>query len=145
MADENVEIRAEWKGGLGFEAVNERGVAVRMDPPAEGATLTPMETALMALAGCTGMDVISILKKKQQTVQAMEIRLHGVRAQDHPRVYTGIELEYVITGANVDPEAVSRSIELSMTKYCSVGGMLSKTASIRTSFRILPAETATHE
>jgi putative redox protein len=104
-----------------------------------------METALMALAGCTGMDVISILEKKRQTVQAMEIRLHGVRAEDHPKVYTGIEVEYVITGTNVDPEAVSRSIELSMTKYCSVGGMLSKTAQIRTSFRILPAGKATHE
>jgi putative redox protein len=121
------------------------GIAVRMDAPKEGAYLTPMETALMALAGCTGMDVISILGKKRQSVQAMEIRLHGIRAEDHPRVYTGIEVEYVITGANVDPESVARSIELSMTKYCSVSAMFSKTAKIRTSFRILPAEENSRE
>ncbi len=137
MAGQPTEITARWKGGLGFEAVNAQGIAVRMDPPSDGAYLTPMELLLMALAGCTGMDVADILRKKRQPVDSMEIRVRGTRAEDHPRVYTAIELEYILSGADLSPEAVARSIELSMKKYCSVSGMLERSVSIRTSFRIV--------
>jgi len=137
MAGTETEITAHWKGGLGFEAVNAQGISIRMDPPSESAFLTPMELVLMALAGCTGMDVADILRKKRQRLESMEIRVRGTRTEDHPRVYTGIELEYVLAGADLTPEAVARSIELSMDKYCSVGGMLARSASIRTSFRIV--------
>jgi putative redox protein len=137
MAGQQTEISARWKGGLGFEAVNAQGVSVRMDPPSGEAFLTPMELVLMALAGCTGMDVADILRKKKQAVKSMEIRVRGTRAEDHPRVFTGIELEYVLTGADLIPEAIARAIELSMKKYCSVGGMLAPSVPIRTSFRIV--------
>ncbi len=137
MAEKETEISARWKGRLGFEAVNAQGVSVRMDPPSEKAYLTPMEMVLMALAGCTGMDVASILEKKRQRVESMDIRVHGTRAEDHPRVYTQIELEYVLAGADLSAEAVARAIGLSMDKYCSVGGMLARSAPIRTSFRIV--------
>jgi putative redox protein len=134
------EIIARWKGGLGFEAVNAQGISVRMDPPSDAAYLTPMELVLMALAGCTGMDVADILRKKRQTVESMEIRVRGARTEDHPRVYSAIELEYIVSGKEVSAEAVARSIELSMTKYCAVGAMLSPNVPIRTSYRIVPAE-----
>jgi putative redox protein len=137
VAGQPTEIAARWKGGLGFEAVNGQGVSVRMDQPSDSAFLTPMEMVLMALAGCTGMDVADILRKKRQAPESMEIRVRGTRAENHPRVYTGIEVEYILSGTGLLPEAVARSIELSMTKYCSVGGMLERSVPIRTSFRIV--------
>jgi putative redox protein len=142
MPDQPTEITARWKGGLGFEAVNAQGVAVRMDPPSENPYLTPMELVLMALAGCTGMDVADILRKKRQEIAGMEIRIRGTRAEDHPHVYAGIELEYVVSGPSLSEDAVARSIELSMTKYCSVGAMLAPSVPIKTSFRIVAQEEA---
>ena len=140
MPGQTTEITARWKGGLGFEAVNAQGVAVRMDSPSENPYLTPMELVLMALAGCTGMDTADILRKKRQQVESMEVRARGTRAEDHPRVYTAIELEYVVSGADVSEEAVARSIELSMNKYCSVSAMLAPSVPIKTSFRIVPGK-----
>jgi putative redox protein len=137
MAEQQTEITAYWRGGLGFEAVNARGVSVRMDPPSDQPYLTPMELVLEALAGCTGMDVADILRKKRQAVEALEIRVRGTRAENHPKVYAAIELEYIVTGGEVSAEAVARAIELSMTKYCSVSKMLSAKAPIRTSYRIV--------
>ncbi len=140
MPGQSAEITARWKGGLGFEAVNAQGVSVRMDSSSENPSLTPMELVLMALAGCTGMDTADILRKKRQKVDSMEIRVRGTRTEDHPKVYTGIEVEYVVTGANVDSEAVARSIDLSINKYCSVGAMLTPSVPIRTSFRVIASE-----
>jgi len=140
MPGQSAEITARWKGGLGFEAVNAQGVSVRMDAHSENPSLTPMELVLMALAGCTGMDTADILRKKRQKVDSMEIRVRGTRTEDHPKVYTGIEVEYVVTGANVDSEAVARSIDLSINKYCSVGAMLTPSVPIKTSFRVIASE-----
>ncbi len=140
MPGQPTEITARWKSGLEFEAVNAQDVAVRMDSPLDKPYLTPMEMVLMALAGCTGMDTADILRKKRQQIDSMEIRARGTRAEDHPRVYTAIELEYIVSGADVSEEAVARSIELSMTKYCSVGAMLAPSVPIKTSFRILPGK-----
>jgi putative redox protein len=137
MTGQPTEITARWKGGLGFEAVNPQGVPVRMDSPSENPYLTPMELVLMALAGCTGMDTADILRKKHEEVKSMEIRVRGTRTEDHPRVYTGIDIEYVVTGVDLSEEAVARSIELSMTKYCSVSAMLAPSVPIKTSYRIV--------
>lgn len=139
MGDSIVEITAAWQGGLTFTGTDSAGARVTMaSPPGAAAGATPMEILLMALAGCTGMDVISILEKKRQPARTLEIHVRGKRADEHPRVYTEIEVEFVLTGEALTPEAVARAIELSATKYCSVGGMLVKAAPIRTSFRILP-------
>jgi putative redox protein len=140
MPGQPTEIIARWKGGLGFEAVNAQGISVRMDPPSENPYLTPMELVLMALAGCTGMDVADILRKKHQQVAGLEIRIQGTRTEDHPRVYTGLAVEYIVSGSNLSEDAVARSIELSMKKYCSVGAMLAPAVAIQTSFRILAEE-----
>jgi putative redox protein len=145
MAENRTKITARGTGALGFIAKNSRGASVRMDSPPESASPSPMEVLLMALAGCTGMDVISILEKKRQPAESIEISVSGARAEDHPRIYTSIDIEYVLSGAQLTPEAVARAIELSIDKYCSVGGMLAKSAALHTSFRIIPGEKPPHE
>ena len=82
------------------------------------------------------MDVISILAKKRQEVTSFEIELHGDRAAEHPKVFTNITIEYVVTGKNIDPEAVQRAVELSENKYCPGMAMLRKAADIKTRYRI---------
>jgi len=91
------------------------------------------------------MDVVSILEIKRQPAESIEIHARGTRAIDHPRGFTDIELEYVLSGALLTDEAVARAIELSINKYCSVGGMLAKAATLRTSFRIVSGEKSPNE
>lgn len=98
---------------------------------------TPMELVLVALGGCTGMDVISILQKMRQDVKGFEINLLAERANEHPKVFTKINLEYVVYGSNIDESAVKRAIELSQEKYCSVGGMLKKSVELTYSYKII--------
>ncbi len=137
------DAKVVWKEGLAFEGIGGSGFTVSLDTLAEeggGTGFSPMEVLLVSLAGCTAMDVISILKKKRQDVTSFEVRAHGLRADDHPKIYTDITLEYVVRGHGVDPKAIERAIELSETKYCSVAGMLKKAANITTTFRIEEAE-----
>ncbi len=96
----------------------------------------PMELLLIGLCGCTAMDVVSILQKKRQPFTGLEVRASAERAEEHPKVYTRIHLEYVVKGKGVEPQAVERAIELSETKYCSAAAMLGKAAQITTSYRI---------
>jgi putative redox protein len=137
------DAKVVWKDGLAFEGSGRSGFTVSLDTIAEeggGSGFSPMELLLVSLAGCTAMDVISILKKKRQNVTGFEVRAHGVRADEHPKIYTDITLEYIVCGCHVDPKAVERAIELSETKYCSVNGMLSKVAQVTTTYRIEEAQ-----
>jgi putative redox protein len=97
----------------------------------------PIELALLALGGCTGFDVISILRKKRQTVTGYEIEVRAEQNPESPAYFTRVEIKHRLRG-RIDPEAVQRAIHLSETKYCSVGAMISKTAKIETTFEILP-------
>jgi putative redox protein len=114
---------------------------VAMDGPAafggSDAGTRPKELVLLALGGCTGSDVISILKKKRAEVDNLEIRLTAEQAEEHPRVFTKIHVEYVVTGHDVRPEEVARAIDLSETKYCSVSAMLRASVEITHSYRIV--------
>jgi putative redox protein len=137
------DAKVVWKNGLAFEGIGGSGLTVSLDTIAEeggGTGFSPMELLLVSLAGCTAMDVISILKKKRQDVTGFEVRVHGLRTDDHPRIFTDITLEYVARGHGVDPKAIERAIELSETKYCSVAGMLKKAVNITTTFRVEEAE-----
>ncbi len=98
-----------------------------------------MELLLVSLAGCTGMDVISILRKKRQQVTAYEVHVEGIRAEDHPRVFVEITVEHIVTGHHLQPEAVARAIQLSEGRYCGAGAMLGKVAHLTHTFRILEA------
>lgn len=121
--------RVTWVEGLQFVGLGEASGATCVLDGAEedgGADngLRPMEALLVSLGGCTGMDVISILKKKKQRVTHFHINIRGTRAGDFPRRFTHIELEYVVRGWDISEQAVARSIELSQTKYCSVKATL---------------------
>jgi putative redox protein len=100
----------------------------------------PMELLAIGLAGCTAMDVLSILKKKRQDVTDFEVRVHTTPADDYPKVWTETKLEYVITGRNIDPKAVERAMDLSKTKYCPAQNMINKAVDIELSYTIIEAD-----
>lgn len=128
------DAKVTWKGRMAFEGTATSGftvpVGTRPELGGDYEGFSPMELLLVGLAGCTAMDVISILQKKRQDVTDFQVEVHGERAEEHPRVYKTISVEYIITGHNIDPEAVSRAVELSETKYCSAQAMLNKVATI---------------
>ena len=90
--------------------------------------MRPAELVPLALAGCTAMDVISILRKKRQDVRRYAVEAAGTQEADHPNAFTRIDVVHVVEGSGIDLEAVRRAIELSATKYCSVGATLSSGA-----------------
>ncbi len=139
-----MEAKVTWKQKYAFTGSVPSGPQIPVDTTVakggDGTGPSPMELILIGLGGCTGMDVISILEKKQQDVTAFEVRVSGERTEDHPRVFTDIVVEYVVTGHHVAPEAVERAVELSETKYCSVSAMLKKAANITTKITIQEAE-----
>jgi putative redox protein len=96
----------------------------------------PIELVLTALAGCTAMDVLSILQKKREPLEGLEVFVEGARATEHPMIYKEIALVYRVKG-NVNPDAVERAIELSTTKYCGVHTMLHHDAKITTRYEIV--------
>jgi len=97
----------------------------------------PMEMVLASLAGCTAMDVVSILKKMRQNVTGLEISVESERSSDHPKVYTKILLKYVIKGIGLNEENIKRAIELSQEKYCSVSAMLKNSATVSYEYSII--------
>jgi putative redox protein len=143
MATE-MDVRATWATEWQFEIDDDTGHHVTLDVDEQGGGhnmgFRPMSMLLVAIASCMGMSVLPILFKKRQQVTGYELRIHGVRAPDHPKVFTEISIEHVVTGHNVQPEAMRRSIELAETKYCGVSAMLGKTARITNTFRLLEAE-----
>jgi len=97
---------------------------------------------LTGLAGCTGIDIVSILKKKKANLTDFKVYVRGMRAETYPMVYTDIEVEYILWGDDLKSRDVEQAIKLSEQKYCSVSAMLEKTANIRSSYKILkPGET----
>jgi putative redox protein len=96
----------------------------------------PLELIAIGLAGCTAMDVLSILKKKRQEVSEFQVNVDATRADDHPRVFTAVHINYVIRGNNISEVAVQRAIELSETKYCPAQAMIGKVVPIQLSYSI---------
>lgn len=137
-------VKVKWNGKRRFIAWDEAGHGVVMDASpdhgGEGTGPRPLELVLYALGGCTAMDVISILEKKRQKVTDLEIVVRGEqRTEDYPKIYQRIELQYVVTGVGVRPDAVARAIELSEEKYCAVKGMLGPQVEVATSYRVIDA------
>jgi putative redox protein len=135
-----------WDHGLTFAGTADSGFAVRLgaDPAVGGENdgFRPMELIALGLAGCTAMDVVSILRKKRQELTGFEVEVHAETALEHPKVFTSIVIEYVVRGRRIDPAAVERAIELSETKYCPAQGMLARVAPIRHAYRIVEDEGA---
>jgi len=99
----------------------------------------PMELLLLGLAGCTAMDVISIMAKKRQPMTNLQVKVQAENAEKHPKIWTKIHLEYIAYGEGISETALERAIELSESTYCSANAMLSKAAEIAHSYRIVEA------
>jgi putative redox protein len=123
-----MDAKVTWKGKMAFEAVADSGKSIMLDSKSDAERLgpAPMELIAMSMAGCTAMDVISIMEKKNQDITNFEVKVHAERAEDYPKVYTRAELVYEVTGRALDETAVLRAIELSIQKYCPVHAMLSQ-------------------
>jgi putative redox protein len=127
--------------GLQFIGQSATGHAIVMDGDTSfGGQNTgprPMELLLLASGGCSGMDVVSILKKKKQHITGLEIIIDGKKADDYPKKFTEINLEFIVRGKDISEEAVKRAIELSMTKYCSVKATLEGSAMFNYTYKII--------
>ncbi|MGE5894349.1 MAG: OsmC family protein [bacterium] len=136
-----MEARVKYVDGLQFVGETPSGHAIVMDgDPEVGGSNTgvrPTELLLLGLGGCSGMDVISILKKKKQKVAGFEVRIDGKKADDHPKKFTDITIRFIVTGRDISEEAVKKAVDLSMEKYCSVKAALEGGAKISFSYEII--------
>lgn len=124
-------IKVRWLTDLAFEARGETGLRYFMDSLNEDGTSgigpKPMEMVLSALAGCTGMDVVSILKKMRVNLEKFWMEVSAERAEEHPKVFTEIKLTYFFEMEDESQtDKVLKAVSLSQEKYCSVGAMLKK-------------------
>jgi putative redox protein len=136
----NMEAKVNWHGRLTFTGSAETGFSLPLgsEPEVGGDNdgFRPTELIAIGLAGCTAMDVISILGKKRQEVTDFEVQTHTQRAEEQPHVFTHAVIEYLVTGRHVEEDAVVRSIELSATRYCPAIAMLSKATPIDYKYQI---------
>jgi putative redox protein len=134
----------QWKEKMMFVGMPDSGFPVQLDSdPYFGGSnsgVRPMELVALGLAGCTAMDVLSILQKKRQKVTSFEVKVNAPRSAEHPQVFTGAVILYIVTGNNVNEMALLRSIELSFTKYCPVQKMLEGTFPMELHYEIYEEE-----
>jgi putative redox protein len=127
--------------GMRFDVEASSGHHITLDSSVEGggtdSGARPMELLLMALASCTGMDIISILRKKRQDVKAYEVRVQGARTDQYPRIFTQITVEHILTGHALSTTAVEHAIALSEERYCGVGAMLRASAQLTHTYRLI--------
>lgn len=137
---EHIKTKVTWQENMHFSGTADSGFEIQMDAKQEvggqGKGFIPMELMALSLAGCTAMDVISILRKKRQDVTAFEVRVDAPRAQEHPKVFTRATIEYLVTGHDVDEKAVIRAIELTSKTYCPAQGMLAKVMPIDLHYKV---------
>ena len=135
-----METKVKWHGNLSFSGSADTRFQVPLGAsPSVGGDndgFRPLELMAISLAGCTAMDVISILRKKRQDVTDFEVKVHAERADVHPKVFTEAAIDYLITGNNINEKALVRAIELSAASYCTAQSMLSKVFPIRLHYQI---------
>jgi len=134
-------IDVTWQGGFKFTSWDAHGHTLTVDAPADDGDdfdgFMPGDMMLTSLVGCSGIDVVEILRKQRQDVTGIDVRATGVQQPDPPWIWEEIRLEYVVTGKDINEAAVERAIRLSETKYCSVGATLAGRARISSTFRIV--------
>jgi putative redox protein len=130
-----------WNEGLTFTAAVASGQTLQASSDKDNQGVKkgfgPMELMALSVGACTAMDVISILEKKHQEVTAFEIKVNSERAENHPRIFTSMEVEYILTGKAIDPAAVERAIELSAEKYCSAQNIVKRSVDIQHTYKII--------
>ena len=139
-----IKTRVTLQEGMHFTGTADSGLSVQLDAKqevgGEGKGFVPMELMALSMAGCTAMDVISILRKKRQDVTHFEVRVDASRAEEHPKVFTSATIEYLVTGHDVDENAVRRAIELTAERYCPAQAMLGQVMPIDLRYQIFEAD-----
>ncbi len=139
-----MDCTVRWHEGMSFIAETGSGHMVPMDgaPAAGGRNLAPrpMELLLAGAGGCTSFDIVMILQRGRHSVTGCEVRLTAERAEEDPKVFTRINMHFVVTGKALKPEAVERAVNLSAEKYCSASIMLGKTAEMTHTFEVIEAQ-----
>ncbi|MDC1016335.1 OsmC family protein [Candidatus Thioglobus sp.] len=134
-------ISVNWVDGMLMVGKSHSGHSITMDGPpeigGENLGVRPMEMLLLGVAGCTMIDVVTTLKKMRQELTHCETKVNAERADDHPKVFTDIHIQFIIKGKGLDTKKVEKAITLSAEKYCSASIMLGKTASITHDFEIV--------
>ena len=139
-----MQAKVTWQENMAFTGTANSGFSIQLDSKkevgGEGRGFIPMELMAVSLAGCTAMDVISILHKKRQDVTDFEVRVNAPRAEEHPKVFTSATIDYLVTGHNVDEKAVLRAIQLTSENYCPAQAMLGKAMPIDLHYQIFEEE-----
>ena len=137
----NHEANIRWVGKMTFIGKAGTNHLVPMDTVPEfggdSSATKPLELLLLGLGGCTGMDIVSLLRKMRVEFTGIEMNITADRAEEHPNVYTKIDIEYVIAGRGLDPEKVKRAVDLSQEKYCSVSAMLRQSCPVNYTWRVV--------
>jgi len=140
MSTENPKAVVRLAGSDLFVGFSPSGHAVPIDTDrTRNSAPSPMELILLALGSCTGVDVVSILRKKRQSVTDYRVEVRGERREDYPRSYKRMEVHHIVTGRNISEQSVAQAIQLSEQKYCSVAATLRPTTEIVSSFEIIQA------
>ncbi len=133
-------VQVKWVDGTRFVASDSFGHSIVLDSSKQvggnDSGFTPMQLLLAALGGCTGIDIVNLMRKQRQPVDDLEIIVTGERTEEPPRVYKKIHVEYRVKGEVIDEKAIQRAIRLSEDKYCSVGAMLKVKANLTSSYVI---------
>ncbi len=142
MAPNETVLDVRWRGDLAFEASNARGGRILMGQVGDEAGLGAMETLLASVAGCSGYDVVFILRKKRKPVTDVRIQIRGQRRNQHPKVYERVHIVYHVYGDRLTPKDVEQAIRLSLDKYCSASATLAAWARITFEYHLHPAAEA---
>jgi putative redox protein len=132
--------RVKWVEGLTFLGESASGHQISMDGNAGDKAPSPMEMLLISAGGCSAIDVVSILQKGRNDVHDCEVKLTSQRREEAPRLFTHINLHFIVTGKDLTDKIVERAVSLSAEKYCSVSLMLGKAATITHSFEVISVE-----
>jgi len=133
--------KVKYTDGMQFVGEAGSGHAIVMDGDTEvggnNTGLRPMELLLIGVGGCSGMDIVSILKKKRENITGLEVNVDGKKADEHPKKYTDIDIEFIVKGKNLSEDAVKKAVQLSMDKYCSVKATIEGTAKVNFRYKII--------
>lgn len=134
----DVSVKVNWQGGLRFTGVNAGGIETAIDGDKKTAP-TPVELLLEALGACTAVDIVIILEKQKTPAARLEVTLDGDRHSPEPRYFTGVRLRFDVWADGVKPEKLERTIDLSISKYCSVYHSLRKDLTLEVEYRLHPS------
>ena len=134
-------ISVKWIDGMLMVGKSDSGHAIVMDGPpeigGENLGVRPMEMLLLGMAGCTMIDVVSTLKKMREDVVDCQTQVSADRSEEYPKVFTNINVHFILKGKQLNPSKVDKAIKLSAEKYCSASIMIGKTAVITHDFKII--------